>query len=197
MLTITKDRRVCWLDAGQRAIQCISLLQLLVPPSAQTPKNTPKSEQLDQVGNVSAASNSAAELFYLPSYLNVDSISRVLVDWLTDNWYLLDGRSELLYLCSPPLSACTLIADHSVLSRPLAVELDATEGLLFISRHGDRSRLGPKSLGPAIFKCSLDGSNVQTLVDVRIVEPRQLAVDVPQRKLYWVDVYLGKTAFFK
>lgn len=178
MLTITKDRRVCWLDAGKRAIQCISLLQLLVPPSVKTPK----SDQSD---------NSSSELFYLPSYLNVDSISRVLVDWLTDNWYLLDGRSELLYLCSPPLSACTVIANHSVLSRPLAAELDATEGLLFISRHGDRSRLGPKSLGPAILKCSLDGSNVQTLVDVRIVEPRQLAVDVPQRKLYWVDVYLG------
>ncbi len=134
-------------------------------------------------------------LLYLPGYLNVASISRVLLDWLTDNWYLLDGSSELLYLCSPPLTACTVIADHSVLSRPLAVELDATEGLLFISRHGDRSRLGPKSLGPAILRCSLDGGNVQTLVDVRIVEPRQLAVDVPQRKLYWVDVYLGKGAF--
>ena len=205
MVGTVKDRKLCWLNTAQSALQCISMLDLIVSQNLPSLISTaPEDFLLPTLGGAQPESEPMAAdqpsnpksnipiLMPLPSYIDSASLSKILLDWLTDNWYLLDSNAELIYLCEPHLRHCAVIADHRILSRPLSVELDATEGLLFVSRHGDKSRFGPQSAGPAILKMALDGSKVEILVDVRLVKPAQITLDVTKRRLYWIDEFLGE-----
>ena len=160
------DSRICWLDCIHSTIECSFTNQ-------------------DQSINVTT-------MAHLPSYIDTSSIIKIHFNWITKNWIILNGKSELIYICTTHFDHCNVIADYTILSRPLTMELDPTEGLIFVSRYGDRSKVGPLSMGPAILKLMLDGLNKTTvLIDVRLVHPYLMSLDRTNRKLYWIDKFLG------
>ena len=185
MLGTTKDGNLCWLNPSQSSIQCISMLTTFVAQKLSTQQSEPLPDPLE-----------ISEKFPIAILSDQPLHPNNTLNWLTDNWYLLDSQAELLYLCDNPLKHCLVIADHAHLSRPLALEIDATEGLLFFARHGDKARFGPQSVGPAIVKMTLDGGQVTTLVDVRLVKPALITLDIQTRKLYWIDTYLSKSIYY-
>lgn len=178
MLTITKDSNICWLNGKSSSIQCVSTLLVLDAETSNTTE--PKVDK------------PSPETLSLPNYIDASAISRITLDWLTDNWYLLDSEHEVIYLCTYRFEQCIVVMDYRLLSRPICLELDATEGLMFVTRRGDKSRIEDKSIGPAILRASHDGTEAIVLVDTRLLEPAHLSLDATQRRVFWVDTQLGK-----
>ena len=193
--------QTCWINLIKSAIQCKADL---IQSSKERIKNSNK------------------EFFFpLPKYIQAKAITRLLINY--PEWYLLDSESELIYKCyyyynyhyyhylnnqqsspmyhnHPQPQNCSVMVDHRILSRPLAMELDPINGWMFISCHGDRSRFGRTTTvtGPAIFKASLKTSNIYnhnrdviTLVNIRLVEPSLITLDNANKRVYWIDTYLG------
>lgn len=126
----------------------------------------------------------------MPAYINGKNIDQIEMDWLTHNWFILDRTNHLLYKCLPKLSHCIVLADHQILSHPLAFKLD--QKWLFISREGDRSKSIIQTLSPAILKIRLSKNfNFKVIVKKAIIEPRHLTLDIVKQRLFWIDVKLG------
>lgn len=174
----TSDSRLCRLIRSNHTIQCHSMVMLLtnqIRPSSVPPASREKN-------------------YRLPQFIEAQSIKHLALDWLTLNWYLLDAKSELLYMCNAGLETCAVVLDHRVMRGPLAFDLDAAEGWMFLSLRGDGNTMAGLATGhaPVILRAQLNGIEVTPIVDIRLVEPAMMSIDLQMRRLYWIDVYLSK-----
>lgn len=180
MLTIIRESMICWLNKKITSIEC-------APTTIFESLTDPVNEQLEP----KSSTVPPKETFLIPTSIDATAITKIAFDWLTDNWYLLDSKNELIYLCSHHFEQCIVVMDYHLLTGALSIELDATEGLLFVSRRGDKSRIDKQSIGPAILKANFDGSHSTVLVDIRLLEPAYLSLDASIRRIYWIDTQLG------
>lgn len=51
------------------------------------------------------------------------------IDWISNNWYLVDGGREALYVCEVSLHHCRLLVD-SALAKVHGLALDPAAGLV-------------------------------------------------------------------
>lgn len=103
------------------------------------------------------------------------------IDWVSLNWYLVDGGREALYVCERTLRSCRLLLD-SGLSKVHGFALDPAAGLMFWTAWG--------ATAPAVGRASLAGEDRRALAALKLVYPSALTADLPSRVLYWVDTYL-------
>lgn len=108
-------------------------------------------------------------------------MSHLAIDWVSLNWYLVDGGREALYVCERALRSCRMLLD-SGLSKVHGFALDPAAGLMFWTAWG--------ATAPAVGRASLAGEERRALAALKLVYPSALTADLPSRLLFWVDTYL-------
>ncbi|XP_063218358.1 prolow-density lipoprotein receptor-related protein 1 [Bacillus rossius redtenbacheri] len=116
-----------------------------------------------------------------PSLFHLYSLTHIVLDWVSGNWYFLDDTREMIFLCNSTLSSCIVLVDVN-LSKPRGIALDPTKGFMFFTKWGASMAMLERSL--------MDGTNRTVLVNQKIVYPYGVAVDFPAQHVYWVDTYL-------
>ncbi|KAI4468942.1 vitellogenin receptor-like protein-related-related [Holotrichia oblita] len=120
----------------------------------------------------------------LPSpsaYGKLSQVQQIALDWVSENWYLLDDNQEIILLCNKNLDKCKVIIEKN-LDKPKSLALDPTIGYMYFSRWGNSP--------PVIERCQMDGSNRVALIDYKIVFPYGITVDYSTSQVYWLDTFL-------
>ncbi|XP_046386652.1 prolow-density lipoprotein receptor-related protein 1 isoform X2 [Ischnura elegans] len=117
----------------------------------------------------------------LPSMFSLESMTHIALDWVSLNWYFLDDTREMIFLCNATMKACIILIDVD-LSKPRGIALDPARGLMFFTKWGVST--------PMLERANLDGSERTPLVNYKIVYPYGVALDYPNKHVYWVDGYL-------
>lgn len=60
------------------------------------------------------------------------AVSHLRIDWISNNWYLVDEQRGVLYACSAALDSCRILID-SGLSKVHGLVLDPIHGLVRIN----------------------------------------------------------------
>lgn len=108
-------------------------------------------------------------------------MSHLAIDWISGNWYVVDGGREALYVCSPTLQHCRLLLDGA-LGKVHGFALDPAAGLMFWAVWG--------AAPPGVQRASLWGGARASVASLKLVYPSALTLDPAARALYWVDAYL-------
>ncbi|XP_046973357.1 prolow-density lipoprotein receptor-related protein 1 [Vanessa cardui] len=112
---------------------------------------------------------------------DLNSISHLAIDWISNAWYFADEAREVVYVCDASLRFCRILLD-SGLSKLRGLALDPAAGALFWSAWG--------AAAPGVARAELGGGDVHVLAALKLVYPGALAVDPAARLLYWADAYL-------
>lgn len=124
------------------------------------------------------------ERWELPSpsiYGKLNQIQQIALDWVSENWYLLDDNQEIILLCTKDMEKCRIIIERN-LDKPKSLALDPTIGYLYFSKWGNSP--------PIIERAKMDGSERVTLIDHKIVFPYGVTVDYSTSQIYWLDTFL-------
>lgn len=116
-----------------------------------------------------------------PDLFNLDSVSRLCLDWVSGNWYFYDFEREIIFVCSPEMKHCTIILEHN-LEKPRGMALDPTKGFIFYAVWGKSP--------PSLERANLDGTNIRQIVSDKIVYPHAVTVDLAMSHVYYIDSYL-------
>ncbi|XP_032807616.2 vitellogenin receptor Yl-like isoform X1 [Petromyzon marinus] len=110
----------------------------------------------------------------------------IAVDWVARNIYWMDSESNCIM--AAPLEAQT---ENEVAARvvivgadvddPQSLVLQATDGLMYWSEWGE---------SPCISRAGMDGAGRKVLLADGLGWPNALALDLPSRRLYWIDAKL-------
>ncbi|KAI1237378.1 Low-density lipoprotein receptor-related protein 1B [Lamprotornis superbus] len=93
------------------------------------------------------------------------NVQQIAIDWITGNFYFVDHVSDRIFVCSQNGSVCVTLIELD-LSNPKAIAVDPTSG------------------------CDMDGMNRTWIVDSKIEQPTALALDLINKYVYWLDMYL-------
>lgn len=96
------------------------------------------------------------------------------IDWITKNVYIVDQTNQRVIVCSSEGVNCVVLK-FSVSISPNKLVLDPRNGIMYWSDYRK------------IFKAYMDGSNVVEFAKNRTGQPRQLFLDWPNERLYWID----------
>ncbi|XP_078716171.1 vitellogenin receptor Yl-like [Lampetra fluviatilis] len=110
----------------------------------------------------------------------------IAVDWVARNIYWIDSESHCIM--AAPLEAQTAneVAARVVIvgadvDDPRSLVLQATDGLVYWSEWGE---------SPCISRAGMDGAGHKVLLADGLGWPNALALDLPSRRLYWIDAKL-------
>ncbi|CAB3232339.1 unnamed protein product [Arctia plantaginis] len=112
---------------------------------------------------------------------DVSAVSHLAIDWVSNNWYLVDGGREALYACEVSLHHCRLLVD-SALAKVHGFALDPSAGWMFWTVWG--------ATPPRVERAALDGAGREALATLKLVYPSALTLDLAARVVYWADAYL-------
>ncbi len=119
-----------------------------------------------------------------PDMYSLKSVHQIAVDWASLNWYFLDDTLEIVLLCAlknQEKFLCKMILSAR-LNKPRGIALDPEAGFMFFTVWGsDTAKLE---------RANLDGTQRTILVDTKIVYPYGVTLDLPLKRVYWVDTYL-------
>ncbi|OQV14980.1 Low-density lipoprotein receptor-related protein 2 [Hypsibius exemplaris] len=109
----------------------------------------------------------------------VDVVEGMVFDWIGRNLYWTDSSLDTI-------NAATSDGRHRIvlfaqnISRPRGITLDPRDGarFLFWTEWGER---------PRIERASLDGTARKSIITVKIFWPNGLAIDLPNKRLYFAD----------
>uniref|UniRef100_A0A803TQP0 LDL receptor related protein 1B n=1 Tax=Anolis carolinensis TaxID=28377 RepID=A0A803TQP0_ANOCA len=108
------------------------------------------------------------------------NIQQMAVDWFTGNFYFLDRTSNTIFVCNYNGTVCVILIDLD-LHNPMGIAVDPTLGKLFFTDYGNIAK---------IERCDMDGMNRTRLVVSKIEQPTAITLDLINKYIYWVDVYL-------
>lgn len=54
-------------------------------------------------------------------------LNQITYEWVARNWYFLDEKKEMMFVCNESLTVCVTLIDIS-LSKPKDIALDPTKG---------------------------------------------------------------------
>ncbi|XP_040330903.1 low-density lipoprotein receptor-related protein 1B isoform X2 [Herpailurus yagouaroundi] len=113
----------------------------------------------------------------LQSFHNVQQIA---IDWLTRNLYFVDHVSDRIFVCTYNGSVCVTLIDLE-LHNPKSIAVDPIAGKLFFTDYGNVAK---------VERCDMDGLNRTRIIDSKTEQPAALALDLVNKLVYWVDLYL-------
>uniref|UniRef100_A0A8C4MYX3 LDL receptor related protein 1B n=1 Tax=Equus asinus asinus TaxID=83772 RepID=A0A8C4MYX3_EQUAS len=113
----------------------------------------------------------------LQSFHNVQQMA---IDWLTRNLYFVDHVSDRIFVCTYNGSVCVTLIDLE-LHNPKAIAVDPIAGKLFFTDYGNVAK---------VERCDMDGMNRTRIIDSKTEQPAALALDLVNKLVYWVDLYL-------
>ncbi|XP_011852779.1 PREDICTED: low-density lipoprotein receptor-related protein 1B-like [Mandrillus leucophaeus] len=113
----------------------------------------------------------------LQSFHNVQQMA---IDWLTRNLYFVDHVSDRIFVCNYNGSVCITLIDLE-LHNPKAIAVDPIAGKLFFTDYGNVAK---------VERCDMDGMNRTRIIDSKTEQPAALALDLVNKLVYWVDLYL-------
>uniref|UniRef100_A0A8D1E780 EGF-like domain-containing protein n=2 Tax=Sus scrofa TaxID=9823 RepID=A0A8D1E780_PIG len=113
----------------------------------------------------------------LQSFHNVQQMA---IDWLTRNLYFVDHVSDRIFVCDYNGSVCVTLIDLE-LQNPKAIAVDPIAGKLFFTDYGNVAK---------VERCDMDGMNRTRIIDSKTEQPAALALDLVNKWVYWVDLYL-------
>ncbi|XP_048808618.1 low-density lipoprotein receptor-related protein 1B isoform X3 [Lagopus muta] len=108
------------------------------------------------------------------------NVQQIAIDWITGNFYFLDHVSDRIFVCNQNGTVCITLIELD-LSNPKAIAVDPTSGKLFFTDYGNVAK---------VERCDMDGMNRTWIVDSKIEQPTALALDLINKYVYWVDIYL-------
>ncbi|KAM3855508.1 LOW QUALITY PROTEIN: low-density lipoprotein receptor-related protein 1B [Vipera latastei] len=111
---------------------------------------------------------------------NLHNIQHMAVDWLTGNFYFVDHTIHTIFVCNFNGTVCVTLIDLD-LHNPMAVAVDPSVGKLFFTDYGNVAK---------IERCDMDGMNRTRIVISKIEQPTALTLDLVNKYVYWIDVYL-------
>ena len=114
-----------------------------------------------------------------PTY-DLNNVHMLAIDWSSFNWYFLDARNDLVFLCAPNNLCKTVLNTPQRIPNGLAVDPNA--GLMFVAAW---SRL--RSRSNLLIKADLDGSNFRVLEETYSPIMRQIVLDFANRHVYWIS----------
>lgn len=100
------------------------------------------------------------------------------IDWMTKRIYLIDAQKNVIV--TTDLKGNGLLTVVATGEHPLDVVLDPYSRLLFWS-----------TLNDGILSSSMDGTEKRALVEYGVEWPTGLAMDYPNRRVYWADQRKG------
>lgn len=109
---------------------------------------------------------------------NVKQPKGLAIDWLTKRIYLIESEKNTLVTAN--LDGSGLVTIVPTGSHPLDIVLDPHARLVFWS-----------TLDEGILSSSMDGSGKRQLVQGGVEWPTGLAIDLPNRRVYWADQRKG------
>ncbi|KAL3854471.1 hypothetical protein ACJMK2_013739, partial [Sinanodonta woodiana] len=117
-----------------------------------------------------------------PLHINgVPKPCSISLDWIAQNLYIVDCLSKRINLFSLTSGKVrSIIVDRTQNCRAVAV--DPTMGYLFFSDYGNRPRYMPR-----IERAFMDGSHRYTLNIEKLMAPSSLALDIINKRVYWID----------
>ncbi|XP_072033366.1 low-density lipoprotein receptor-related protein 2-like [Amphiura filiformis] len=129
--------------------------------------------------------NQNPEVIISLDYISPEGIA---VDWVGSNLYFLENMADRIEVCKLDGSMRGTLIGRG-LSSPKALALDPTEGYLFFSDWGNtRDEDNPVRIERAY----MDGSNRLDLVTEKLYWPSGISVDIPSKRIYWVDSKLDR-----
>ena len=57
----------------------------------------------------------------------IAAITHISLDWVSNNWYLMDDENEMIIVCTFEMQSCVVAIDVNV-SKPRGIALDPTKG---------------------------------------------------------------------
>lgn len=112
---------------------------------------------------------------------SVEGVIALEFDWLGNNWYMVDGLYSRIFVCSAEFSHCVTLSG-GVIEKPMDIAIDSISGFAFIADSGTESG--------GLWRLSLDGSQLVSIVHSGIIHPVGVTADPFSRTVYWSDQYL-------
>lgn len=111
-------------------------------------------------------------------------ISNFAIDWISNNFYLMDSEHQNIILCNSKMEHCRLVVSNignaNIKFQDIAI--DPTEGFLFMSKFNSLSREGTE-----ILRFLMDGSDKFSLFNEKLFYPKDLTLDVAMKRIYFLD----------
>lgn len=116
--------------------------------------------------------------FFLVLFSGLFAPEKLKVDWITGNVYFIDTLKKHMGVCTESGSYCTVLINSSILDMPGGLALNPKKGEMFWSDYGKT---------PSIWTAGMDGSRPRTIVTQNVHQPKDLAIDYTEQRLYWID----------
>ncbi|VDK44235.1 unnamed protein product [Anisakis simplex] len=110
----------------------------------------------------------------------VEGVKAMCFDWIGRNWYMADNLYSSIFVCNSEFDRCITLNSGKIV-KPSSIAVDSAAGYAFITDFGS---------GSGLWRINLDGSQLISLVDSRIIYPLGVVVDPFSRTVYWADEYL-------
>ncbi|KHN83187.1 Low-density lipoprotein receptor-related protein 1B [Toxocara canis] len=111
----------------------------------------------------------------------VEGVKAMRFDWIGNNWYFVDNLYSSIFVCTSNFERCLTLHGGKI-EKPSSIAVDSTAGYAFITDFGTESG--------GLWRMRLDGSELISLVDSRIIHPLGVVADPFSRTVYWADEYL-------
>ncbi|CAG9563555.1 unnamed protein product [Danaus chrysippus] len=108
---------------------------------------------------------------------NLISPAGLAYDWLTNKLYWTDAGTNRIEVANANGSMRTLLAWENI-DKPRDIVLDPIGGIMYWSDWGS---------SPCIERADMDGGNRQRLIFGDMTWPNGLALDLPNKRIYWTD----------
>ncbi|KAL7046079.1 hypothetical protein ACKWTF_002468 [Chironomus riparius] len=113
-------------------------------------------------------------------------ISEFALDWISRNWYFLDGVNNFIFICRYNMINCRILVEtdqnNSIKIKKIAV--DPTAGYLFLMKYDTKNRTSA-----SIERYFMDGRFDKNLIGKKIFYPHDLSLDVAVKRIYFLDYY--------
>ncbi|KAG7204450.1 hypothetical protein KM043_004885 [Ampulex compressa] len=101
----------------------------------------------------------------------------IAVDWVTGNVYFSDGGYMHIGVCTESSGYCTIVIGGRT-EKPRGIALLPSHGMIYWSEWGSQAH---------IMVAGMDGKGSRPLVSKNLGWPNGLAIDYPNKRLYWID----------
>ncbi|XP_038049226.1 prolow-density lipoprotein receptor-related protein 1-like [Patiria miniata] len=124
-----------------------------------------------------ANSSTLGDLRKVDVIFSVSHIQQFAIDWVTGNFYFVDDVADQVLVSNSEINKFIPIIETG-LDQPLGIALDPNKGLMFLTDRGS---------SPTVKRANMDGTDVNTIVPIKISTPHCITADLVAQRIYWAD----------